>query len=337
MNMSVSSATPGRPGLKRSALLTFLGMCVFLIMALLFANATVSATSSVQTIKLFNFSAGQTPENIAINDEGTIYVSLAYASTVWKRTTGGAEETVVLPTAGGIIVGLALDDNGNLDVAVRSSDAQAAGIWQLPYGHFQQPQRLVSLPTNAFPNGMAFDDDGNLYVADSSLGCIWRVRPASTTADVWLANPLLAPNGTAFQGFEFPGANGLKLWHHSLYVSNTSTQTIIRIPLTDNGQPGVPAVLFQQIQADDFAFDVRGNLYVAENARNDLLRVTPDGQETVLATKAADGLDNPSAVAFGTSDGDRTDLYITNAAYFSTNPRPSVLRLSVGIPGLPID
>ena len=53
-----------------------------------------------------------------------------------------------------------------------------------------------------------------------------------------------------------------------------------------------------------------------------------------VATRARDGLDNPSAVAFGVG-AHRTDLYIANAAYFSPAPRPSVQRLHVGTPGAP--
>src|SRR5205085_2917947 len=95
---------------------------------------------------------------------------------------------------------------------------------------------------------------------------------------------------------------------------------------------GRAAVRFKHVMADDFAFDVQGNLYVAANAQNRLLRLRPDGRMTTLATKATDGLDNPSAVAFG-MQGRRTTLYITNAAYFSPHPRPSLQRLDAGVAG----
>jgi sugar lactone lactonase YvrE len=123
------------------------------------------------------------------------------------------------------------------------------------------------------------------------------------------------------------------LWGQALYVSNTSRSTIVRIPIAADGGAGAPAVRFRGVQADDFAFDVAGNLYMAANLLNEILRVAPSGRVTTLATKASEGLDNPSAVAFGTRAADHTDLYVTNAAYFSAQPRPSVQLLPVGIAG----
>jgi hypothetical protein len=88
---------------------------------------------------------------------------------------------------------------------------------------------------------------------------------------------------------------------------------------------------------DDFAFDVRGNLYGTTDPFNTLVRVRPDGAVDVLLT-AADGLDGPTSAAFGVGKDDKS-LYITNAAFpFLTGPsprRPSLMRLEWGIPGQP--
>ena len=87
---------------------------------------------------------------------------------------------------------------------------------------------------------------------------------------------------------------------------------------------------------DDFAFDVKGNLYAMTNFFNTVVRVTPDGRTKTLLT-FADGLDGPSSGAFGVGN-DRKNLYITNAASRSSRAgprRPSVMRLHIGIPGEP--
>jgi sugar lactone lactonase YvrE len=328
-------------GGKRSRVGTRFGV-LLLAVALLAAPAATAHgaaghTSRVRTLALFSFAAGQTPENLAIDRDGTIYVSLAYASTISRLSPGGARTQLAVPTHGGIVVGVAIDrPAGALDIAVRSKSAAAAGIWQVPLAQFTTPaalHRLAALPTAAFPNGMSFDAGGTLYVADSALGCIWRLRRGEPWAEVWSSDALLAPSGAAYRGFTLPGANGVHPWGPALYVSNTSSSTIIRIPITAHGSAGAPTVRFRGVQADDFAFDVAGNLYVAANPLNEILRVTPSGRVTTLATKAADGLDNPSAVAFGVRAADRRVLYITNAAYFSAHPRPSVQLLPVGIAG----
>ena len=54
------------------------------------------------------------------------------------------------------------------------------------------------------------------------------------------------------------------------------------------------------------------------------------------AGEAADGLDNPASLAFGTSHGERKTLYLTNFAVFSAAPKPGLLRVAVGVPGEPL-
>jgi hypothetical protein len=85
-------------------------------------------------------------------------------------------------------------------------------------------------------------------------------------------------------------------------------------------------VAFDGIEADDFAFARDSDLYAAENPPSRLVRVKPDGAVSTLAT-AADGLDNPSAVAFGTLPHQRHLLYVTNAAYFGSRPSLEVIRV----------
>lgn len=332
-------------GLSRRALLARAGVTAVAIagtspLALAHAAARDNATASaVQTLFTFDFAAGETPENIAIDRDGTIYVSLAFASTICRIAPDGTQTRVAVPTGGGIVVGVAIDHHhdGDLAVAVRSSDAGAAGIWRIAragFGSGGSVARLAALPADSFANGMTYDHRGNLFIADSALGRVWRIASGATSATVWSADPLLQPTGATFQNFPLPGANGVKFWLNALYVSNTSTSTIVRIPVLPDGSAGKAAIRFADVQADDFAFDVFGTLYIASNPLNLLLRVTDAGTVTTLATKAKDGLDNPSAVAFGTQGLDHLAIYITNAAYFSQAPRPSVQRLFVGVPGL---
>lgn len=280
-----------------------------------------AAAAPLQTLVGFDRAAGQTPENLAIDRDGTIYISLAFASQILRISPDGTQTTLALPTAGGITVGVAIDhrNGGGLDVAVRSQDDSAAGIWRVSTATFDRPVRIAALPAQSFPNGITFDAHGNLYVADSTLARIWRLAPGASQAEVWAAGPLLAPTGASFMGFPLPGANGIKLRQDIVYVSNTATKNILTIPIGHDGSAGETHVAFHGIEADDFAFATNGDLYVAENPPSRLVRVTPAGDVTTLAI-AADGLDNPSAVAFGTLPGERHLLYVTNAAYFGSDP-----------------
>jgi hypothetical protein len=63
---------------------------------------------------------------------------------------------------------------------------------------------------------------------------------------------------------------------------------------------------------DDFAFAANGNIYIAENQLSRLIRIDPRGRITRIAA-AADGLQDPSAVAFDPRPSRRTHLYIANS------------------------
>jgi hypothetical protein len=66
------------------------------------------------------------------------------------------------------------------------------------------------------------------------------------------------------------------------------------------------------------------------------VRVTPSGDVTPLATQA-DGLDNPSAVAFDPRPGERKQLFITNSAYFGTHPSLEVTSVDTVGQRLPLE
>jgi streptogramin lyase len=298
-------------------------------------TATASATIGPLTpVTTFNAMLGQTPENLAVGPDGTVYVSLANASEIVRIPPSGPATYLPIPSGGGITVGIALVPGGQaVDVAVRSADASDAGIWQVPLSTFADPQRIAGLPTAAFPNGITFDRRGNLYIADSSLGVIWRLPPRSSTPEVWSSDALLAPAGGSFDGFPLPGANGIKVFRGMVYVSNTSSSEMLRVPIQPNGAAGTVTVWLTGVSVDDFAFALSGDIYAASNPASQLLMITPTGATTVVAS-GPDGLANTSATLFDPAPGHRTTLYVTNSAYFGGTP--SLQEINVGEVGYPL-
>jgi sugar lactone lactonase YvrE len=319
------------------------------VCTLVAVNASIA---QVDTVTLFDPDAFETPESIEIDRHGNVYVSLALTGEIRKIAPDGTQSTLaflplhpeIQPCQNSVGVptlqGVSLDHQGNVYASVNSCNAADLGIWKVtPDG---QQSLLAHLPGDLFlpgmswPNGIAYQG-GWLYVADSFLGLVWRVHAdGQSPAEVWSDDELLHHLSGPPSGL--PGPNGLQIFHNEVYVSVSSRGYIVAIPINSDGSAG-PVRVHALLGVDDFAFDVKGNLYAMTNFSQTVERVTPDGRiETIL--QLADGLDGPSSGAFGVGR-DSKNLYIANAAFpFAPDPiptsrRPSLLRLHVGIPGKP--
>lgn len=310
------------------------------VMALLAPNASAAV---VDTVVLFNPAAFETPESIQFDRHGNAYVSFALTGEVRKIAPDGTQTTLafmpirpdVQPCQNGfglpLTGGLALDHQGNIYVSVTSCNAPDIGVWKI--SKQGQTSQLAVLTGGAAPNGIAFHA-GWLYVSDAIGGAVYRVHSdGNSPAELWTNSSLLTPVPLPLT----PGPNGVQVFRDEVYVAVSDRAHVVAFPIEPDGSAGTPRVHVSGIGLDDFAFDVKGNLYGTTDPFNTVVRITPDGAITVLLT-AADGLDGPTAAAFGVG-GDNKNLYVTNAAFpFFPGPnprRPSILRYHVGIPGKP--
>jgi sugar lactone lactonase YvrE len=318
---------------------------LLLVAALFVLPARVEAhpphVGSLETIVDFNASLLEMPESIAIDQEGNLFVSLSFSGELRKIAPDGSQSTVAVFPIGpplsfcGVFFNalgpITLDSDGNLYASVLACDPADRGVWKVsPDGDMEL---LANIPLTGLPNGIERYRD-HLYVADTILGIIWRVPVAGGAAEVWLDHPLLKPAGPGQ-----PGANGLQIHARHVFVANSSQRTIVAIPVRHNGTAGVPHVYVTAPASgcDDFALDLLGRVYCPTAPGNTLLRLSPNGTSEVLFTED-DGLDIPTAAAFGRAGADRFNLYITNGAYSVLGPSnntPSIMRLRVLIPGAP--
>jgi sugar lactone lactonase YvrE len=314
---------------------------ILLAVACTLVAASASA-AEVEAIVLFNPAVLETPESIQVDRHGYIYISFARLGEIRKIALDGTQSTLALlpihleiqpcPVAPGRSAGIALDHQGNVYVNVISCSAADLGIWKVtPDG---QQQQGANLPEASRPNGIAYHD-GWLYVADSALALVWRSHSdGQSPAEIWTADPLLEHPPGPPSGF--PGPNGLQVFRNEVYVSVSTRQHVVAFRIKANGSAS-PGRVHVVLGVDDFAFDVKGNLYAMTQVSQTVVRVTPEGTTEVLLT-SADELDGPSSGAFGVGH-DRKNLYIANAAFPifpGLDPRrPSVMRLHIGIPGKP--
>jgi len=313
----------------------------------LLANLTLESESEPEVVVPFDAENKELPEGIAIDKEGNIYVSLGPPGFVggglgeiWKISPDGATTTLAqfdndLPAAG-----LAVDASGNVYYAYPSGEEETQGVYRLtPDG---DSERLPGTEAIIVANGIAFDDDGNLYVGDSILG-IWRIPPGGS-AELWLQHDLVSGCG---EDDPF-GANGVVPWKGKLYVANTGKGILVSVPILDDGTAGEPemvagvgdcdAEVKELYGMDGIALDVEGNVYAMLVMQNKLVKINPaDGSFTTLLTEE-NGLHNPASVVFGIGEDDQSILF-TNYAVLppvpAASPGPAVLKLDVGVTGVP--
>ncbi len=95
--------------------------------------------------------------------------------------------------------------------------------------------------------------------------------------------------------------------------------------------PGIPPGL------DGLALDVHGDIWSVVITQSRLIRIDAETGEIATVATIDDGLDFPASLAFGTGKGLRKSVFVTNYAIGPIpGVGPGVVRVDVGVPGLPL-
>ncbi|MFF2045450.1 hypothetical protein ACFVVX_34035 [Kitasatospora sp. NPDC058170] len=303
-----------------------------------FALALLAATPAVavapplsqpRIVAHFDLAQGLQPENIAVEPDGSVDLTLSFARQVGRVSPDGqltvlatlpAPAQAATPLIGAAVAsGLARAHDGTLYFAYATGTGDLTGVWRLCPGG--EPERISAFPANSLPNGLALDERaGLLYSADSALGLVRTVPVGGGAPTVWSDDALLKPV-TAF------GANGLKLHAGAVWVGNTDTGTLLRVPIGADGVAGpVEPRATGLAGLDDFAFPGAGDeLIAALNPSSEAVFIAADGSRHTVLT-AADGLSNPTSVGIC---GDT--VYVPSAAFFTlTDPNLLAAKLERG-------
>ncbi len=241
---------------------------------------------------------------IADTDNNAIRVIDAHGNVSTLATTGGA---LALP--GALITGtggtLIVADTGNN--AIRSLNPATGQLTTL----------VTGIPQ---PEGLARDAAGNLYIAATTSHAILKFAPGATASS------------TLAIGFNNPTALAIGL-DGFLYVADTLNHAIRKVDTvsgeitTAAGQPGAsgatngPALTARLNKPEGLAFDIAGNLYIADTGNHTIryLDVITDEVTTLIGAPqtsgTADGLapnarlNTPTGFAIDAATG---DIYIAD-------------------------
>jgi len=288
-------------------------IATFLFASVLLAAAAPLAVGQTLTpIASFDGSTGEYPEGMTVDDHGNCYLSLVFGGRIKKVAADGAQ-SVYAQIPDNWLLGMTFDQAGNLVVC------GASGIWKVaPNGSVSM---FATVPGHNFLNDVAYDHHGNLFVTDSNAYCIWKIDPQGN-AVLWSADPLLQGASSIFP---FPlGPNGIRFDDsaHTLYVLNTSAGRVVRFNVNRDGTASAGSVVVSSstlFGADGMDIDPQGDLYIAVNIQDRIVRVTPHGDLSDVVVGGA--LATPTALAFRRGAGWRK-LYVCNNGnvFFSSTP-----------------
>lgn len=290
-------------------------------------SAGVPLVTHPRIVAHFDFAAGQTPENIALEPDGSANVTFAFARQIARVGTNG--DTRILATLPAVAnpntpvigvaaaMGITRAHDGTLYVTYATGTGEN-GVWRVRPGG--TPVQIAQLPVDGFPNALALDEEcGTLYIADSVRGTVWSVPKEGGAPTAWATGtelqPLPAPAGFGV------GANGLKFHEGAVWVSNTDRRTLLRIPVRPDKDAGpIETRATGLAWIDDFGFTGKGDTVLAALFMDDdLALVRPDGTHEIVLTEQA-GLSNPTSVAVR----GRT-VYVTSASFFKPVKDPNLL------------
>ncbi|MBX3738196.1 MAG: immunoglobulin domain-containing protein [Candidatus Didemnitutus sp.] len=259
-----------------------------------------------------------TPEGIAIDGAGNLYVADTNNSTIRKITATGVVTTFAgkAETSGAtdglgeaarfkMPTGLAVDAAGNVFVADsfnhtirRITPAGAVTTVAGLAGSSGAIDGSGSTARFSIPEGVTADLQGNLYVAEGGNCTIRKIDPTGAVSTIaGQAGRFGWKDGTGSAAlFNFP--NGVAVdASNGIFVTDTYNSTIRRI--TPDGVVTTFAGSAESRGSADgtgdaarfnlpggVTVDGTGNVYVADTSNNTIRRITPDGVVTTLAGTA---------------------------------------------------
>ena len=185
---------------------------------------------------------------------------------------------------------------------------------------------FATIPSGC-PNGLTTDVHGNLYAADFA-GSIEKVTQSGQVTLNWATGGLLTPRTSG--GFTI-GPNDIiyNQQENALYTTNTGTNTVVRIQISEDGSAGAMSAYASVPGPDGLAFDAHGDLYVASPFRNTIFLVAPGGSSvTPMTFNGTETLDRTSSVILHGNY-----LYITNLNVALSHSSGYVSVVPVRFPG----
>ena len=224
------------------------------------------------------------PASVAVDGAGNVYVADAGNDTIRKVTSAGVVTTLA----------------GTEQMAGTNDGTGSAARFNQPYG-------------------VAVDNVGNVYVADSYNFTIRKITTNGVVTTIaGRAGNYGSSNGIATNGAQFLYPYGVAIDSSSnIYVADTSNHKIRKIAngsvttLAGSGSPGTnngTGTNAQFYYPYGLATDNAGNVYVADTYNSLVRKITTNGVVTTMGGNASPAFNYPSGIAVDSA----TNIYVAD-------------------------
>ncbi len=246
------------------------------------------------------------------------------------------------------IEGPAVDKEGNLYAVNFKEEGTIGKINQKGEGEI-----FVTLPNGSVGNGIRFDLEGNMYIADYVGHNVYRIKKNTKIPKVWAHNPTMSqpndlaisPKGTIYLSDPNWAEKTGRLWMidyskkivlleesmgtvngievspdgKTLYVNESIQRNIWKYNILENGMISnkTKLISFPDFGMDGMRCDNKGNLYVTRYNKGTVVIISPFGEilkEVLLKGK------KPSNITFGGKDGKTCYVTIADRGCFESFP-----------------
>ncbi|MCW5514702.1 SMP-30/gluconolactonase/LRE family protein [Muriicola sp. Z0-33] len=202
----------------------------------------------------------------------------------------------------------------------------------------------LTLPEGSIGNGIRFDTEGNMFIADYMGHIVYRVKKNTKNPEIWARDSTMnqpndlaiSPDGTLYLSDPNWSESTGQIWMVSpnrkielleanmgttngvevspdgknLYVNESVQRMIWKYDILENGKLANKRqfLSFEDFGLDGMRCDIKGNLYITRYDKGTVLIVSPEAEfmnEISLKGK------KPSNIAFGGEDG--KTCYVTMA------------------------
>lgn len=243
------------------------------------------------------------------------------------------------------IEGPAVDSKGNL-YAVNFEEEGTVGI----VNQDGESSLFARLPDGSVGNGIRFDEDDNMYIADYTKHNILWIKKGSSEAVVYANNPLMnqpndiaiSPNGTLYASDPNWKEGTGNLWMVSnekfvlleknmgttngievspdgkkLYVNESVQRNIWVYDIKNDGTVNNKSLFksFTNFGLDGMRCDTKGNLYICRYGKGTVVVLSPNGEiirEVTLKGK------EPTNITFGGKNKKQCFITVSDRGCFET-------------------